>query len=531
MRNKYTFLSITSIFLFLIILLVGISGFKNEPIKKNEASKPNIVFIFADDFGNNVPSINGNKYIKTPNIDAIANGGVRFKQNYVTAPICCASRAALLTGRYQQRFGSENHLHYPSYSAYTADSAAYVAALQKQNIQPDERTQGIPSSEINYAELLKKNGYTTGIIGKWHSGFFDGYRPHQRGFDYSWGWYGGSSLYYTDENDEALVTYKDEKGHYHHYESKTGKYQWKRDPIATGIFKNGALVDEKDYQTFAIAREAVNFIETNKAKPFFLYIPFGAVHTPLQAVKKEYDKLGHIKDPQQRIVLAMTVSLDEAVGRIVKKLKDEGLDKNTLIVFSGDNGSTYHRADYPGEGGVSLYDGSYENLNYPLKGGKTTHYEGGIRTPLFIQWAGKIKPGTVYDSPVSSLDLFPTFASASGTTLPTDRKYDGVDLLPYLSGLNKSNPHDILYWRNGFVKSIRKKDFKLMINENDKTVILYDLKNDPYEKNDLASSQPAKVEELKKDFGNWEKGLASPRWKSPKVSTNIVEGQKVTFQP
>jgi arylsulfatase A-like enzyme len=496
------------------------------------AHQPNIVFIFADDFGHAVPSVNGNKYIKTPNIDAIAEGGARFTQSYVTAPICCASRAGLLTGRYQQRFGSENHLIYPAYSAYNKDSAQYAEFLKKQGIDPEDKTQGIPGTEINYAQLLKKKGYTTGIIGKWHAGFFDGYRPHQRGFDYSWCWYGGSTLYYTDENDDSKITYKDEKGHAHTYQGEGGKYQWKRDPIATGIFKNGQLVDEKEYQTFAIAREAIHFIDRNKEKPFFLYVPFGAIHTPLQAVKKEYDALTHIKDPQQRIVLAMTASLDNAVGQIMAKLKSEGLEKNTLVVFAGDNGSTYHKESYPGvEGGVSLYDNSYENLNYPLKGGKTTHYEGGIRTPLFIRWPEKITPGTVYQFSVSTLDLFPTFAAATHTALPTGRQYDGVDLLPFVNGQKKNPPHDLLYWRNGFVKTIRKGDYKLMVNEQDKTVFLYDLKSDPYEKTDLSVSREAKVQELKKDFSEWEKSLVPPRWKSPRISISVVEGSKVSFQP
>lgn len=513
------------------MLSITAAVFAQSGTQKAASDKPNIVFIFADDFGQNVPSVNGNKYIKTPNIDAIANEGVRFKQNYVTAPICCASRAGLLTGRYQQRFGSENHLIYPTYSAYNKDSAAYSDFLKKQGIDPEDKTQGIPASEINYAQLLKQNGYTTGIIGKWHAGFFDGYRPHQRGFDYSWSWYGGSSLYYTDENDDTKITYKDKEGHTQTYQAEGSKYHWKRDQVATGIFKNGELIEENEYQTFAIAREAVDFIDRNKTKPFFLYVPFGAIHTPLQAVKKEWERLSFIKDAQQRIVLAMTASLDEAVGKITAKLKSEGLDKNTLIVFSGDNGSTYH-AEYPGiEGGVSLYDGSYENLNYPLKGGKTTHYEGGIRTPLFIKWPGRIQPGKVYDAPVSTLDLFPTFATASGTQLPSDRKYDGVDLLPYITGLNKNKPHDALFWRNGFVKTVRNGDLKLLINEHDNTIFLYDLKNDPYEKNDLAQAQPAIVVGLKKDFSNWEKELVQPRWKSPRISTSVVEGKKVSFQP
>jgi len=534
MRKRTWLISASLILAGGAILFISLRGSEETTSEKTAeavASKPNIVFIFADDFGHHVPSVNGNKYIKTPNIDAIANEGARFEQNYVTAPICCASRAALLTGRYQQRFGSEFHLHYPSFSAYTSDSVKYVKSLLQQNITPDEQTQGVPATEINYAELLKQNGYTTGIIGKWHAGFFDGYRPHQRGFDYSWGWYGGSTLYYTDENDQEKITFRNADG-YHHYVSNTNKYQWKRDPIATGIFRNGELVDEKEYQTSAIAREAVAFIGQNKDKPFFLYVPFGAIHTPLQAVRQEYDKLAHIKDEQQRILLAMTVSLDQAVGRILDKLKQEGLESNTIVVFSGDNGSTYHRLNYNGtKEGITLYDDSYENINYPLKGGKLTHYEGGIRTPLFIKWPNKIKPGTVYSSPVSTLDLFPTFAAATGARLPEDRTYDGVDLLPYVTGANSNKPHEALYWRNGFVKTIRKGDYKLLVNENDRTVFLYDLKNDPYEKEDLSAQLPQKVEELKNDFLAWEKDLGQPRWRSPRVAKIVVEGKTVSFQP
>jgi arylsulfatase A-like enzyme len=513
--------------LWAVCSLPGCSPRKEAPAP--ETKKPNIVFIFADDFGHHVPSINGNRWVSTPNIDALAQGGARFTQNYVTAPICCASRAGLLTGRYQQRFGSENHLHYPYNSAYAGDGG--LDYLKKLGIDSlDVKTQGIPASEQNIAQFLKQAGYTTGIIGKWHAGFYDGYRPHQRGFDYSWGWYGGSSLYYTDEADTAYVTFKDEKGHYHHYPSATGKYQWQRDKIATGIFRNGELVDEKEYQTYAIAREAEAFLEANQSKPFFLYLPFGAIHTPLQAAHKDYEQLRNIKDPQQRVLFSMILGLDEAVGRVTAKLRALGLEENTIVVFSGDNGSTYHRLTTAGEG-KTAYDSAYENLNLPLKGGKLTHYEGGIRTPLFIRWPGKIQPGTVYESPVSSLDLFPTFAAASGTTLPAGKVYDGVDLLPYVQHQNTARPHETLFWRNGFVKTIRQGDYKLLVNEQDKTTYLYDLAHDPRERNDLTAQQPEKVAALQEAFVNWEKELVPPRWKSPKVNTILVDGKEVSFQP
>lgn len=523
----------------LLVLVLGIALAGCRESKQEEATnkKPNIVFFFADDFGFHAISANGNNRIQTPNIDAIANEGVRFKQSYVTAPICCASRAGLLTGRYQQRFGSENHLIYPDRTAYIGDRGKdYDDFLNARGINPDSLvTQGIPKSELNIAQVLKTQSYKTAIIGKWHAGFYDGYRPHQRGFDYSWGWYGGSSLYYVDESDPNFVTYKDPEGKYDHYKASDGKYQWKRDSIATAIFVNGEIRDEKEYQTYAIAREATNFIESNKDQPFFLYVPFGAIHTPLQAPKKYYDQLGHIRDEQQRYLLAMLMAQDEAVGIIQKKLKDLGLYDNTIFVFSGDNGSVWHNEgfDKNAANNLTYYDANPDiNLNFPLKGGKLTHYEGGIRTPLLISWKGKIKPGTAYEHPVSTLDLFPTFVNAAGGKLPEGRKYDGVDLLPYLTGQESSRPHEVLFWRNGGVKTVRHGAFKLMINEEDKTTFLYNIEEDPSEKNDLSGALPEKVAELKTLLKEWESELpAKQRWNSPRIAKIFVEGREVSFQP
>ena len=519
-----------------IILLAFSACGKKESEKTAQAKKPNIVFFFADDFGFHAISANGNTKVQTPHIDAIANEGARFKQSYVTAPICCASRAGLLTGRYQQRFGSENHLIYPDRTAYIGDRGKdYNVFLTGRGINPDSLVvQGIPQSEINIAQLLKSQGYRTGIIGKWHAGFYDGYLPHQRGFDYAWGWYGGSSLFYVDEKNPEFVTYKNPKGEYDHYKAENGKYQWKRDSIATAIFINGKISDEKEYQTYAIAREATNFIEKNKDEPFFLYVPFGAVHTPLQAPKKYYDRLAHIKDEQQRFLLAMLLAKDEAIGKIQQKLKDLGLYDNTIFVFSGDNGSVWHNEGFDSQSAHGTYYAANPdiNLNFPLKGGKLTHYEGGIRTPLLISWKGKINPGTVFEHPVSTLDLFPTFAYAAHATLPADRNYDGVNLLPYLTGEKTQRPHETLFWRNGGVKTVRHGDFKLLVNEEDKTTYLYNISEDPSEQHDLSASAPDKVKELKELFANWEDELpAAQRWKSPRVTKIFVEGKEVSFQP
>lgn len=505
---------------------------EDKPVQK----KPNIVFFFADDFGFHAISANGNKRVQTPNIDEIASEGVRFTQSYVTAPICCASRAGLLTGRYQQRFGSENHLIYPDRTAYIGDRGQdYADFLTGRGINPDSlAVQGIPKSELNIAQLLKQQGYRTAIIGKWHAGFYDGYRPHQRGFDYAWGWYGGSSLYYVDENSEDFVTYRDPEGKYNHYSASNGKYQWQRDSIATAIFVNGKITDEKEYQTYAIAREAVKFIEDNKDEPFFLYVPFGAIHTPLQTPKKYYDQLSHVKDEQQRFLLAMLLAKDEAIGKIRQKLKDLGLYDNTIFVFSGDNGSTWHNEGFDSSSPHGTYYAANPdiNLNYPLKGGKLTHYEGGIRTPLLISWKGQIEPGTIYEYPVSTLDLFPTFANAAGASLPSDRQYDGVDLLPYVTGKKSERPHEALFWRNGVVKTVRHGDYKLLINDEDKTVLLYDISVDPTESKDLSKENPGKVAELTELFKAWERELpASQRWKSPRMAKIVVDGKQVSFQP
>lgn len=520
----------------LLVFLITTSCNKKAAEGPLAERKPNIVFFFADDFGFHAISANGNTKVQTPHIDAIAREGVRFKQSYVTAPICCASRAGLLTGRYQQRFGSENHLIYPDRTAYIGDRGKdYDDFLQGRGINPDSLlVQGIPNTELNIAQLLKTQGYKTGIIGKWHAGFYDGYQPHQRGFDYAWGWYGGSSLFYVDENDPEFVTYRDSEGKYAHYKAEKGKYQWKRDSVATGIFVNGKLIDEKEYQTYAIAREAVDFIDRNKEEPFFLYVPFGAIHTPLQTPKKYYDQLSHVEDEQQRYLLAMLLAKDEAIGRIQQKLKDLDLYDNTIFVFSGDNGSVWHNDNFDkvAPGGTYYASNADINLNYPLKGGKLTHYEGGIRTPLLISWKDKIEPGTVFEYPVSTLDLVPTFANAAGVTLPGDRRYDGVDLLPFLSGKNNSRPHEVMFWRNGGVKTVRHGDFKLLINEIDGTVYLYDLSKDESEKTDLSSTLPEKVAELKSLFESWEKELpAEQRWSSPRVAKIYVEGKLVSFQP
>ncbi|MEM7550149.1 MAG: sulfatase-like hydrolase/transferase [Bacteroidota bacterium] len=461
---------------------------------------PNIVIIMADDLGKAEVSIYGQDLVQTPNIDAIARNGVLFTEGYITSPICSPSRAGLITGRYQQRFGYELQPHdrYPKNMAeylgfkYFVDTDNWVLA-DEEVIYPkleDILKQGLPPSEITMAELLKKRNYKTGIIGKWHLGFSEFSFPLQRGFDYFYGFYEAFSLY-AYEDDPNIVNH-------HHEDLFTDKYIW--GPGRTGncaIYRNEEVVEEKEYITKKFAKEAVQFIEDNKEDPFLLYLPFNAPHTPFQATKEDYEAFSHIEDKNKRVYYAMIKALDDAVGKITSKIKSSGLEENTLIVFLSDNGgATYTEA----------------TDNQPLKGGKVTNFEGGINIPFMMQWKGNIPEGMVYRKPVISLDLFRTASELAGVPMPSDRAIDGVNLVPYINGEKSDEPHEALYWKAGYNHAIRKGDWKLILNDKDQRTVLYNLLSDKNETTNVASSNPDVVEELKSDLRSWEKDLENPAW-------------------
>jgi arylsulfatase A-like enzyme len=459
--------------------------------------KTNIIILLADDLGKYDISLYGGKAAPTPHIDALAASGVTFTNGYVSASICSPSRAGILTGRYQERFGHEfqpgdrypkNNLEYYAFRYLINTDGWRLNPKIEYPSDASIATQGLPQSEITFADLAKRQGYSTAIIGKWHLGHNKGFFPLDRGFDYHYGFYQAFSLYTPEDDNPDIIN--------HHHKDFTDEMIWGNGRVGIGqIRRDSTIIHEKAYLTEKFAEEAEAFIDKNKTKPFLLYVPFNAPHTPFQVRKKYYDRFPNVKDENKRVYYAMISALDDCVGRIVAKVKKEGLEENTLIVFASDNGG----ADY-----------TFATTNAPLKGGKFSHFEGGINVPFALSWKGKIRPNTVYKTPVISLDIFSTIASAIHSKLPTDRVYDGVDLV---DKVNKNEvAHKILYWRSGDAKAIRSGDWKLIISGKTHEQWLYNLVTDKSETTVLAQKYPAKVKELEIALQNWEKGLIKPLW-------------------
>jgi arylsulfatase A-like enzyme len=350
--------------------------------------------------------------------------------------------------------------------------------------------QGLPQSEITFADLARTQGYATGIIGKWHLGHSQGFAPRERGFDYHYGFYAAATLY-VPAGTPGIVNHRhsDVADIFIRHQGRQGN---------AGIRRNGVVIEEKEYLTERFAAEAVDFIERNKDRPFLLYVPFNAVHTPFQVPARYYERFSQVQDDNKRTYYAMISALDDAVGQIVKKVREAGLEEKTLIVFTSDNGgATYTRA----------------TTNAPLKGGKLTHFEGGINVPFLMSWKGKIQPHTVHHEPVSTLDIFTTIAANIGAPLPRDRPYDGVDLI---DKVNSGEPaHEALFWRSGTSKAVRQGDWKLVISERSNKIWLYNLITDKSETTDLSRENPEIVAELEAALKEWEKGLVAPLWPSP----------------
>jgi len=422
------------------------------------ATKPNVLIIVADDLGYADIGCQGVlKDLKTPNIDSIATNGVRFTNGYVSCPVCSPSRAGLLTGRYQERFGHEFN----------------------PGGNPPELF-GLALDQVTIADALRKAGYTTGIVGKWHEGNRDGFWPTDRGFDSFFGFLGGAHTYTNNAELHGLKS----------------------------IMRDKSPVSVPEYLTDAFSREAVDFIEKNHEKSFFLYLPYNAIHTPQEAPQKYQERFSEISDKHRRMALAMLSAEDDGVGRVLDKLREHHLEENTLIVFHSDNG------------GPTPANGS---RNDPLSGYKGQVWEGGIRIPFLAQWKGKIPAGQVIDQPVIQLDDFATACAASGAQMPKDRVMDGVNLLPLMMGETKDRPHQILYWRFSPQWAIRDGDWKLV--QFGKTPMqLFDLSKDVGEKRDLASSQPEVVKKLRAEFEEWDAQLMKPRWKNKPKFDEDAEG-------
>jgi len=398
--------------------------------------QPNILVILADDLGYGELGCQGGKDVPTPNIDSLAANGVRFTSGYVSRPVCSPTRAGLMTGRYQQRFGIELN---PGFS----------------------HAIGLPLSEKTLAEYLKEAGYATGMFGKWHLGFRPAMQPTGRGFDEFFGFLGGAHSYVEVGGD--------------------------RDP-ANVILRGREKAKAIDYTTDAFAREAVAFIERNRDKPWLVYLPFNATHGPLQAPENYTRRFSNLAGGR-RTFAGMLSALDDAVGTVLAKLRERGLEENTVIFFLTDNGAPDHSHTAAS--------------NRPLRGYKAQLFEGGIRVPFIIQWKGHLPAGNVDDRPVIALDVLPTALAAAGVAVPADAKLDGVNLLPYLAGEASGVPHEALFWRYGGQRAVRMGDWKLL--RMSRKSQLFNLADDIAERHDLAAEKPEKTNELEEAYDRWEK--------------------------
>jgi arylsulfatase A-like enzyme len=421
---------------------------------------PNIVVIVADDMGYADIGVHGSRDIPTPNIDALARNGIRFTDAYVSGPYCSPTRAGLLTGRYPQRFGHEFNL----------------------DVGP-ERDIGLPLAETTLADHLRAAGYRTALFGKWHLGASARFHPMERGFDEFFGFLLGAHSY-LGIGAEA-------------------------NPILDGRER----VTEIAYLTDVLADRAVNFVRRHAAQPFFLYLAFNAVHTPMHATDKYLARFTGIADPQRRSYAAMLSAMDDAIGRTIAALREHNVEDNTLIFFFSDNGG-------PVMASTTINGAS----NAPLRGSKRQTWEGGIRVPFIIQWKGHLAAGTTYAHPIIQLDVLPTALAAAGVRLQPEWKLDGVNLLPFITGRASSPPHEALYWRLGSMMAIRKGDWKLVLTHDgplqaDHTALsdltaaeLYNLTDDIGESRNLAAANPDKVKELTEAWQRWNRELAAPLW-------------------
>lgn len=418
--------------------------------------KPNFVFFLIDDLGRTDLGCYGSIFYETPHIDQLASQGMKFTNAYAACTVCSPTRASILTGKYPARLHLTDWI--PGHN------------LPHAKLKAPPFNQELPLNELTIAEALAKAGYVSASIGKWHLGQ-EPFYPEKQGF-----------------NLNIAGTHKGQPPGYF-------------SPYHIDTLPDGP---EGEYLTDRIAVEAIKLIEQNKDKPFFLYVPHFAVHTPIQAkaeIIKKYEAKRNPDQPQHHAAYAaMIESLDHAIGRVLAKSDELNLTENTIIFFTSDNG-----------GLASV------TSNTPLRAGKGTAYEGGIRVPLFIRWPGVVKAMTQCDAPVSSIDFYPTILEMAGINLPIANEIDGVSLVPLLKQTGSIN-RDALYWHYPHYhpggaapySAIRRGDYKLIEFFEDDHLELYHLKEDPGEQNNLVEEMPRLVDELHQSLIEWRKRVNAP---------------------
>lgn len=450
---------VTTLFCIGIAMAAGLSG---------AAEKPNVLVIVADDLGYADVSFQGAKDVPTPNLDALAKQSVRCTNGYVSHPFCSPTRAGVMTGRYQQHFGHENN-------------PAWL---------PEDTKAGLPLDQITLPQFMKKAGYVTGAVGKWHLGAHPQFHPNKRGFDDYFGFRGGGHIYLPGAKGGAEYNI----------------------PVEF----NGEERPFDDYLTNMLGREAASFIERHQGKNWLLYLAFNAPHTPLTAPPDLLAKFASIADEGRRTYAAMISALDTQVGEVLARLDATQQRENTLIFFISDNG------------GPNLAQKSNKPCftdNAPLRGYKGMVYDGGIRVPFLVSWPARLKPG-VYEHPVISLDILPTAVAAAGGELPSDHKIDGANLIPYLSGGIKEAPHQVLFWRTngpGGNYAARMCDWKF-VRLGKSAPELYNLAADIGESKNLATEAPDVLARLSAAVEEWDKLNITPVFESPKPGGAKAKG-------
>ncbi len=348
---------------------------------------------------------------------------------------------------------------------------------------------GMPTSEVTLAELLSEQGYHTAHIGKWHLGRTNGMAPNDQGFDESL--LMASGLYLPEDSPDVVNSKQSF--------DPIDRFLWAAMRFAAS-FNGGANFAPDRYLTDYYTEQAIEVIDANKDRPFFLYLAHWAPHTPLQAAREDYEALSHIEDHRLRVYAAMIRALDRGVGQVLDALERNGLSENTLVLFTSDNGG----ANYIG----------LPEVNRPFRGWKISLFEGGIHVPFFAKWPARIAPGTVIDAPVHHFDMYATAAAAAGAPLPTDRKMDGVDLLPFVSGEATGVPHDALFWRSGASQTALVDGWKLNVSDPPGRTWLFDMRADPHEQRDLSAERPEKRAELEAALAAHNAEQAEPAWPS-----------------
>jgi arylsulfatase A-like enzyme len=420
-----------------------------QPAPTAADERPNILLILVDDLGYGDLGITGSKQVQTPHIDAVFRSGVQFTTGYVTSAVCAPSRAGLLTGKFQNRFGFDHNL---------GDGTSGL-------LKPEDAA--LPLSEKTMADHLKNAGYRTALIGKWHQGqAMAEQRPNARGFDHFFGMLDGNHTYFPTPQNK--------------------------------LSRNEAPVTEIEvpYLTDWFTRDAERYISNVKDEPWFVFLSYNTPHTPMQAKPEDLERFKHVTDKKRQTYLAMQHCLDENVGRLTAHLRSIGEYDNTIIVFLSDNGGPVDE------------NGS---INAPFRGRKSIFYEGGLRVPFAMSWPAKLAGGQVYDNAVVSVDLLPTFLEAASVAGREKITTDGVDLIPFVKGdRGNDKPHETICWRMAMQSAaIRDGDWKLVMPDS-ALPQLFDLSTDPGEQNDLLMQHPETAKALLEKYATWANSVASP---------------------